>query len=233
MNCATTNSSFGKVKLLFRNGITFRYVNSFHDLKAASMSDETGRRDFFKEAFNQIMKPVAEFIDDRVLNPFPFDEQNRILLRPPGALSEAKFLETCLRCGNCVRNCPANAILPLQSHLSDLNNTPYIDPEEQPCVICESLACMHVCPSGALQLVYAEDIRIGVAVFNVETCLRTKSVECSYCVDTCPIGEDAIKFSPEGIVEVLDSGCTGCGVCQYACPTDPKSIMIEPIPVSP
>lgn len=196
------------------------------------MSEETDRRDFFKEALNQIMKPVAEFIDDRILDPYPFDEPSRVLLRPPGALPEPEFLETCLRCGNCVRNCPANAIQPLQSRVSELQNTPYIDPEEQPCVICDSLACMHVCPSGALQLVFAEDIRIGIAVFNGETCLRSNSVECTYCVDTCPIGENAIKFSADKIVEVLDSGCTGCGVCQYACPTDPKSILIEPITVS-
>ncbi len=196
------------------------------------MSDETGRRDFFKEALNQIMKPVAEFLDDKVGDQFPFDDPNRVVLRPPGALPEPEFLEKCHRCGNCVKNCPANAIQPLQSQDPNLANTPYIDPEEQPCVICDSLACMYVCPSGALQTVFAEDIRIGLAVFNIETCLRTNSVDCSYCVDTCPIGEDAIKFSPDTIVEVLDSGCTGCGVCQYACPTDPKSIVIEPLMLS-
>lgn len=196
------------------------------------MSDETGRRDFFKEALNQIMKPVAEFLDDRIGDQFPFDEPNRVILRPPGALPEPEFLEKCHRCGNCVKNCPANAIQPLQIQDPNLANTPYIDPEEQPCVICDSLACMYVCPSGALQTVFAEDIRIGLAVFNVDICLRTKSVDCSYCVDACPIGEEAIKFSPDGIVEVLDSGCTGCGVCQYACPTDPKSIVIEPLMLS-
>lgn len=195
------------------------------------MSDETGRRDFFKEALNQIMKPVAEFIDDRIGNQFHSENPNRVILRPPGALPETEFLENCHRCGNCVKNCPANAIQPLQSQDPILANTPYIDPEEQPCVICDSLACMYVCPSGALQTVFAEDIRMGLAVFNVETCLRSKSVDCSYCVDTCPIGTDAIKFSPDGIVEVLDSGCTGCGVCQYACPTDPKSIVVEPLPL--
>lgn len=196
------------------------------------MSDETGRRDFFKEVLNQIMKPVAEFLDDRIGDQFPVDAPNRVILRPPGALPETEFLEKCHRCGNCVKNCPANAIQPLQTRNPDLANTPYIDPEEQPCVICDSLACMYVCPSGALQTVFAEDIRIGLAVFNVETCLRSKSVDCSYCVDTCPIGEDAIKFSQAGIVEVFDSGCTGCGVCQYACPTDPKSIIVEPLTFS-
>ena len=193
------------------------------------MSDETGRRGFFKEALNQLIQPVAEFLDDRVGAHLLTEEPSeRAILRPPGALPEAEFLVTCHRCGNCVKNCPANAILPLQSTQSDIANTPYIDPDEQPCVICDSLACMYVCPSGALQTVYAEDIRMGLAVFSAETCLRTKEVDCTYCVDTCPIGDDAILLTPDGFIEVLDPGCTGCGVCQYACPTSPKSIVVEP-----
>ena len=193
------------------------------------MSGETGRRGFFKEALNQLIQPVAEFLDDnvseRLIGEAPID---RPRFRPPGALPEAEFLETCHRCGNCVKNCPANAIFPLQSPDTNIANTPYIDPEEQPCVLCDSLACMYVCPSGALQTLYAEDIKIGLAVFNAETCLRTKDVDCTYCVDTCPIGEDAICLTSAGVVTVIDSGCTGCGVCQYACPTSPKSIVIEP-----
>ena len=194
------------------------------------MPDETGRRGFFKEALNQLIQPVAEFLDDRISDHLPAEDSgNRPLFRPPGALPEAEFLEKCHRCGNCIKNCPANAIFPLQTTQPDIANTPYIDPEEQPCVICDSLACMYVCPSGALQTVYAEDIKIGLAVFSAETCLRTQDLDCTYCVDTCPIGEDAIHFTPDGIVEVIDAGCTGCGVCQYACPTSPKSIVIHPL----
>ena len=193
------------------------------------MARETGRRGFFKEALNQIMQPVAEFLDDRISERPPVEAPSRNLLRPPGALPEAEFLEKCHRCGNCVKNCPANAIFPLEERTeSHLVNTPYIDPDEQPCVICDSLACMYVCPSGALQPVYAEDIKIGLAVFNAETCLRTKEVACTYCIDTCPIGSDAIHLTADGVVEVIEPGCTGCGVCQYACPTVPKSIVIEP-----
>ena len=194
------------------------------------MSDETGRRGFFKEALNQLIQPVAEFLDDQIGEHLSAeDSERRFIFRPPGALPEAEFLERCHRCGNCVKNCPANAIFPLQSTDTNIANTPYIDPDEQPCVICDSLACMYVCPSGALQTVYAEDIRIGLAVFTAETCLRTKDVACTYCVDTCPIGDDAIHLTSDGVVEVIDSGCTGCGVCQYACPTSPKSIVVKPL----
>ena len=193
------------------------------------MARETGRRGFFKEALNQIMQPVAELLDNQMHGHLSDEEPDRgYILRPPGALPEAEFLETCHRCGNCIKNCPANAILPLRNRQPAIANTPYIEPDEQPCVICDSLACMYVCPSGALKPVYAEDIRIGLAVFNVQTCLRTKEVACTYCIDTCPIGADAIQLTTKGVVEVLASGCTGCGVCQYACPTSPKSIIVEP-----
>ena len=194
------------------------------------MARETGRRGFFKEALNQLVQPVAEFLDDRLDTHLPVEQPSeRPLLRPPGALPEAEFLETCHRCGNCVKNCPANAIFPLEAQTQpDIANTPYIDPDDQPCVICDSLACMYVCPSGALQTVYAEDIRMGLAVFSVETCLRTKDVACTYCIDTCPIGAAAIHLTTAGVVEVIESGCTGCGVCQYACPTSPKSLVVQP-----
>ncbi len=190
------------------------------------MSDETGRRDFFKEALNQIIKPVADFIDDRIGDDVFKSEPIGEILRPPGALSETEFLETCHRCSNCVNNCPADAIQPIQSRDANLANTPYIDPDYQPCVICDSLACMYVCPSSALQTVFAEDIRMGIAIFHAETCLRANAVDCTYCVDSCPIGENAIKLANDGLIEIHDTGCTGCGVCQYACPTSPKSIVI-------
>ncbi len=194
------------------------------------MYDETGRRGFFKEALNQLIQPVAEFLDDRVADHLlAAHSEQRVIFRPPGALPESEFLEKCHRCGNCVKNCPANAIQPLQSTNASNSNTPYIAPDEQPCVICDSLACMYVCPSGALQPICAEDIKIGLAVFIPEICLRTKEVDCTYCVDSCPIGDDAIHLTSDGVVVVIDSGCTGCGVCQYACPTSPKSIVIRPL----
>ncbi len=201
------------------------------------MSGKKGRRGFFKEALREVLQPVAELLDEqlgkRLIGTVPvkgsYQAPPSYFLRPPGALPENEFVEKCLRCGNCVKNCPADAIMPLESDDARLGRTPYINPDVQPCVICDSLACMYVCPSGALQSVFAEDITMGVAVFTAENCLRTKDVVCTYCVDNCPIGAEAIRFSSTGLVEVLTPGCTGCGVCQYVCPTAPKSIIVEPL----
>ena len=185
-----------------------------------------GRRAFFQEALTRLVQPVAEYLDTHIGAHLPAE---KILLRPPGALPEAAFLETCLRCGNCVESCPADAIQPLQSDQPNLVGTPYIDPDAQPCVVCDTLECMQVCPSGALQQLSVHEIQIGLAEVNYGICLRSKGVDCLDCVESCPVGEKAIRLDSEKRIEVLAVGCVGCGVCQYQCPTTPKSIVVQPI----
>ncbi len=185
-----------------------------------------GRRAFFQEAFTKLVQPVAEYLDTQIGEHLPAE---KTLLRPPGALPEPLFLETCLRCGHCVDSCPADAIQSLQSDQPNLAETPYIDPDDQPCVVCDTLECMQVCPSGALQQLSVHEIQIGLAEVNYDICLRSNGVDCRDCVDSCPIGEKAIRIDSEKRVEVLPVDCVGCGVCQYQCPTTPKSIVVRPI----
>ena len=68
---------------------------------------------------------------------------------------------------------------------------------------------------------------MGTAEWKPEHCTRTHGDTCTTCVDHCPIGSDAIELRGNDI-HVKESGCTGCGVCQYYCPTYPKSIVILP-----
>jgi MauM/NapG family ferredoxin protein len=192
------------------------------------------RRVFFKQAVSKVMQHVAEYLDEGIGDYLPTtsgSSSNQPLdlpiLRPPGALPEATFLETCQRCGNCVESCPAEAIQVSQSNNPDLAGTPYIAPNSQPCVVCTSLACMQVCPSGALQQLSVDQIQMGLAEVNYDTCLRTQEIECTYCVDSCPIGETAIRLDAQNRVQVISSGCVGCGVCQYECPTAPKSVVVK------
>ena len=149
-----------------------------------------------------------------------------VWLRPPGALAEQKFRETCSRCGNCVRACPADAI---QIDASGRRGTgaPFIDPDAMSCVVCEGLKCMDVCPSGALVPTSINDIDMGTAVWREESCLRSHGDSCRICIDHCPLGTAAIELMGNSVA-VNPHGCIGCGVCQHDCPTTPKSIIVEP-----
>ncbi|MDR1063163.1 MAG: 4Fe-4S dicluster domain-containing protein [Azoarcus sp.] len=72
-------------------------------------------------------------------------------LRPPGALDEADFLASCIKCGQCVQVCPVDAI-----RLGDIDDgfgigTPYIDARAQACDFsCDVAQCILACPTGAL-----------------------------------------------------------------------------------
>ena len=93
---------------------------------------------------------------------------------------------------------------------------------------------MKACPTGALQLVPATDIDMGVAEVDVQICVRSEGEDCQICVDKCPIGPRAIDIlrgdpsESEGDVKVYTDGCTGCGVCQMYCPTEPRAIVVRP-----
>ena len=72
------------------------------------------------------------------------------------------------------------------------------------------------------------NIDMGLAVWDRNVCIRTTQGEnCTTCVDQCPLGTAAIDIDGMAI-KVKENGCIGCGVCQYRCPTTPKSINIVP-----
>ncbi|MFQ5430536.1 MAG: 4Fe-4S dicluster domain-containing protein [Phycisphaerae bacterium] len=181
------------------------------------------RRDFFRSSLARLLKPAAEFIANRLPIELPLVGPE---LRPPGAVPESQFLEQCYRCGNCVDACPAGAIFSWSDGDDLRRGTPYLDPDRRACVLCDDLACMKSCASGALQLVDRAAIRIGLAEVDDAACLRSGGEDCTVCIDACPLGSTAIRLDGS-TVEVLDprptgEGCTGCGVCQEQCPTRPK-----------
>lgn len=150
------------------------------------------------------------------------------ILRPPGALEEDQFVSQCCRCGACERVCPAQCIKLEPDGRGD--GAPFIDVEEMSCVLCDGLFCMHNCPTGALLPTPREQIDMGTAEWRPDLCVRTHGQECTVCVDTCPVGRDAIRLDGNAIA-VLEDGCTGCGVCEYQCPTRPRAIVVNPAAV--
>lgn len=149
-------------------------------------------------------------------------------LRPPGALDEEAFATACTRCNKCVEACPAEAIK-MDPYRILADGLPYIVPRQMACVVCETLACMPACPTGALKLTEKFAIRMGRAQVSHQSCRRSRGEDCRICVDTCPLGEKALLINPRtNQVRVRLNGCIGCGVCEQACPTEPAAITIRP-----
>ena len=61
--------------------------------------DWNDRRQFFRELVDRCVGPAAEFVGEHLGKVTP---ERRLLLRPPGALPERQFLDTCYRCGSCL-----------------------------------------------------------------------------------------------------------------------------------
>jgi ferredoxin-type protein NapG len=194
------------------------------------------RRRFFRDAFAELLKPLVEAAQpiERALAEFEtmagtLGESSRPArhwIRPPGAKDERAFLNTCSRCGMCVSVCPAHAIK-IDASGKRGAGYPYIDPSEMACVLCDGLHCMQNCPSGALSFVPMNEIDIGTAEWHTEYCVRRLGEDCTTCIEVCPIGSAAIVLEA-GQIKVIESGCTGCGVCEQQCPATPKAITVVP-----
>ena len=118
-------------------------------------------------------------------------------------------------------------IKPLSVEYGDAQGTPHIVAREAPCVLCEGLLCTTVCPSGALVPVRrATEVQMGGAVIDAARCLPHRGEKCSVCLDRCPI-QGALRLDDKGRPVVQDT-CTGCGICEYYCPTEPTSIKVRP-----
>src|SRR3982750_3922758 len=160
------------------------------------MADEKpmNRRRFFREGLRELLRPLANAIEPiekgsrenrnmkRMHSPAPEPVRtpppDAHWLRPPGAKVEKEFRETCSRCGDCVRVCPAQCIK-IDTTGQNGEGAPYIDTDAMPCVLCDGLLCMPACPTGALQITPREELTMGLAVWNETLCLRTHGQECT------------------------------------------------------
>jgi len=166
---------------------------------------------------------------------------SKYALRPPGALSEGDFLGACVRCGQCVRDCPYDTLKLAELTDPVAPGTPYFTAREIPCEMCEDIPCVVACPSGALdpELTDIDDSRMGVAVLvDTETCLNMQGLRCDVCYRVCPLIDEAITlvmhqnirtgvhavFEPRVITDV----CTGCGKCERSCVLEIPAIKVLP-----
>jgi len=168
------------------------------------------RRGFLKAALGSLLAMpllTVRFADRLRLRP---------RLRPPGALRpDDEFLARCIRCGECIKVCPQNALHPaMLEHGLEALMTPILVPRVGYCAYeCSQDAalpanlCGHVCPTGAIgPLTHAEPgrpghdrskraWRIGTAYFDRTTCIPwTHHTNCGVCEEHCPVPGKAIVF---------------------------------------
>ncbi len=145
----------------------------------------------------------------------------RIPARPPWALAEPDFQNTCERCSRCIGACPQGLIR------SDRSGYPVIDFQHGGCTFCGR--CREACDAGALA------DRSGArpwelrAVLDPGSCLSWHSVECRTCIDWCDAAAIGLQLMPGRPPRVrIEAGrCSGCGSCVAPCPTDAIRIIRE------
>jgi ferredoxin len=168
------------------------------------------------------------------------------LIRPPGSVAEAEFLEKCVRCGECMKVCPTNAIQPaaLEGGLPGMW-TPVLNMNIGYCEY-ECTLCGQVCPTQAIELKRVEEkkkIRIGTAFFDRNRCLPwASSRTCIVCEEHCPTPKKAIWFEETPVRTAAGDTiavkqprvnldlCIGCGICQNKCPiADERGVYVTSV----
>jgi polyferredoxin len=173
--------------------IKFRFLPN---RKSALVTPDTGRRTALATAAaGAALLPVT-----RVADVIDANYDHRVI-RPPGSVPEKEFLERCIRCAECMKVCPNNALHPafFEAGVEGIW-TPILIPRigycEHSCVLCGQ-----VCPTGAIQKITEEQklginqkpISIGTAFYDQGRCLPwAMSTPCIVCEEFCPTSPKAI-----------------------------------------
>lgn len=142
-------------------------------------------------------------------------------LRPPWALPEAAFVDTCNRCGACIPACP-QAILE-----KGRGGYPQVNFHYGECVFCRE--CLECCEEGALQAPNDPEASPWSLKARIENdCLALRGIVCGICAEQCE--PRAIRMRPRvggPVVPVIQTVvCTGCGACYQNCPA--KAVAMGP-----
>ena len=145
--------------------------------------------------------------------------KDNTMVRPPGSLPEEEFLQRCIRCGQCMRICPTNIIVP-SGIFGGVENlwTPVLNFTDgtSGCQL-NCTACGYVCPTSAIRPIsqseklgideFAQNgpIRIGNAYVDRTRCLPwAMNTPCIVCQENCPVTPKAIYITE--IYETVRSG---------------------------
>ena len=180
--------------------IKFRFLPS---RKSAITKPDTGRRTAIASAAaGAVIIPAMRIADVIDAN---YDHR---VIRPPGSVEEREFLERCIRCAECMKVCPNNALHPafFEAGVEGIW-TPILIPRigycEHSCVLCGQ-----VCPTGAIQKI-TEDQKLGLGQKPIS--IGTAFYDQGRCLPWAM--------------------ATPCIVCEEFCPTSPKAIWVEEVDI--
>jgi ferredoxin len=154
------------------------------------------------------------------------------LIRPPGSIPEADFLNRCIHCGKCMKVCPTNGLQPCMME-AGVNGiwTPRLVARiggcEKNCNMCGQ-----ICPTSAIRKLPLEEktyAKMGTAVIDRSRCIAWEQDKvCLICDEACPY--NAINSLNETIHGttllrpfVDERICTGCGLCEARCPIEGRA----------
>jgi polyferredoxin len=170
-------------------------------------------------------------------------EPHERLIRPPAALDEKQFLARCIRCGECMKVCPNNALHPALTEAGwEGIWTPVLAPRVGYCEPSCTL-CGQVCPTGAIWRFTSKEkawalagadtrpIRLGTAFYDRGRCLPwAMATDCIVCEEWCPTSPKAVYLQSAEVTDAAGNTkqvrqpyidpehCVGCGACEFACP---------------
>jgi polyferredoxin len=173
--------------------IKFRFLPSRRSTR--STPDTERRAALASAAAGAAFIPAARIADTLDVN------YHSRVIRPPGSVEERAFLERCIRCAECMKVCPNNALHPalLEAGIEGIW-TPILIARvgycEHSCVLCGQ-----VCPTGAIQKITEKEklgidvpaVKIGTAFYDVGRCLPwSMQTPCIVCEEFCPTSPKAI-----------------------------------------
>ncbi|MCX5881104.1 MAG: 4Fe-4S binding protein, partial [Deltaproteobacteria bacterium] len=209
------------------DALSFRFVRK----EALKHVPDMGRRAVLTGLTAGISFPLLSRLDGQI-----HQASDPRLIRPPGSMTETRFLERCQRCGLCMKACPTNVIQPALGEAGIAGIwTPVLNMAtgycEYSCTLCGS-----VCPTGAIHLITGKEkiagpIRIGSAFVDRGRCLPwTENGACIVCEEVCPTSPKAVVFREADVAGfgterlrlkqpyVNLRQCVGCGICENKCP---------------
>ena len=220
-------------------------MSSFNpQIEKNNMEENSNRRDFLLGTIRNVGLTAlgglvwSAYVDEATAKD--------LILRPPGALKEDKFLSTCIKCGMCVEACPYDTLKLARPGDNKPLGTPFFEPRKIPCYMCTDIPCVPVCPTGALDENSVStngelDINqadMGVAIVDIKNCIAYWGIQCDACYRACPLLDKAIHLKYEKnertgkhafLKPIVDSDfCTGCGLCERACVTKKSAIIVLP-----